>query len=70
MKRASGLFALLALAILSIVAVVGVNRPVRVFPPSPAATIETAAPPVPGDAGPIDSLIDAVHVEHGINHGR
>lgn len=70
MSRASGLFALLAMAILAIVLVVGVTRPVRVLPPPPGSTTETAAAPTPGDGGSLDSLIDAVHVEHGMNHGR
>ena len=70
MKRASGLFALLALAIFAIVAVVGVTRPVRVISPPPGSTIETAATATPGDAGTLDSLLDAIHVEHGMNHGR
>jgi hypothetical protein len=69
-KRASGLFALLALAILAIVLVVGVTRPVPVLPAPPGSATETAAAPTPGDAGSLDSLIDAVHVEHGMNHGR
>jgi hypothetical protein len=69
-KRASGLFVLLALAILAVVAVVGVTRPVRVVAPPTGSTIEAAATPTPGDAGTLDSLIDAVHVEHGMKHGR
>ena len=70
MKRSSGLFALLALAILAIVVVVGVTQPVRVVSPPPGSPTETAAAPTIGDAGSLDSLIDAVHVEHGMNHGR
>jgi hypothetical protein len=69
-KRASGLFALLALAILAIVAVVGVTRPVGVISAPPGSTTESAAAPTPGDAGTLDSLLDAIHVEHGMQHGR
>jgi hypothetical protein len=70
-KRASGLFALLALAILAVVAVVGVTRPVRVLSPPPGgSTTAAAAAPTPGDAGTLDSLLDAIHVEHGMQHGR
>jgi hypothetical protein len=68
-KRSSGLVALLALAILAIVVVVGVTQPVRVLPPPPGAPTETAAAPTPEDAGTLDSL-DAVHIEHGLKHGR
>ena len=70
MKRASGLFALLALAILAIVLVVGVTRPVRVLSPPPGSTTEATAAPTPEDAGTLDSLLDAIHVEHGMQHGR
>jgi hypothetical protein len=69
-KRTSGLYALLVLAILAIVAVVGVTRPVRVVTSPPGSTTETAAAPTARDAGSLDSLLDAVHIEHGMNHGR
>jgi hypothetical protein len=42
-----------------------------VVPGASNATTETAvAAPAPGDAGTLDSLFDAVHVEHGMKHGR
>jgi hypothetical protein len=69
-KHATGLFALLALAILAIVVVVGVTRPVHVIPGPPGSVTETAVAPTPGDAGTLDSLFDAVHVEHWMKHGR
>lgn len=67
----TGLVALLALAILSLVAVVGLTRPVRREPASARSAPEpAAAAPVTGDAGSLDSLLDAIHVEHLLNHGR
>jgi hypothetical protein len=70
-KPASGVVALVTLAILAIVLVVGVTRPVRVLPPPPGSATETTAiAPAPPDAGSLDSVLDAIGVEHAIKHGR
>ena len=68
MKPSIGLVGLLALAVLSIVAVVGLTQPIRVQPganPEP-----TAVAPTPTDGGSLDSILDAIQVEHGVKHGR
>ena len=68
MIRSVGLVALLLVSALALVAVVGVTGPVRVEAgsrPEPAVTA-----PAPVDAGSLDSILDAVHVEHLIKHGR
>ena len=71
MNRSLGLAALLVLAIISIVGAVGVTRPVRVETATHSNAPEpTATAPVASDAGSLDSLLDAVHVEHLMNHGR
>ncbi len=70
MNRTLGLAALLLVAILSIVGVVGVTRPVRVESATRANTPESSAPAVENDAGSLDSLLDGLHVEHGMKHGR
>jgi hypothetical protein len=62
------LFILLGIAVLAIVTVVGLTRPVRVEPatsPEPTPT-ETAAT----DGGALDSMLDAVRIEHQMKHGR
>jgi hypothetical protein len=71
-SRTLGLTALPLLAILSIVGVVGLTRPVRVESamhanaPQPTAS----APSIESDAGSLDSLLDGLHVDHGMKHGR
>ncbi len=71
MSRSLWLGVLLVIAILSIVAVVGLTRPVRVEPSPPGSAPEpTAAAPAPGDAGTLDSLLDGIRLEHAIKHGR
>jgi hypothetical protein len=69
-KRASGLFALFALAILASVVVIGATQPAGVLSPPPGSPTETAAARTPGDGGSLDSLLHVVHVEHGMKHGR
>ena len=69
MKRSAGLVGLLLLSAAALVAVIGVTSPIRVEPgatPEPTA----AAPPALTDAGSLDSLLDAIHLEHGIKSGR
>ena len=69
MKRSAGLVVLLLLSVVALVAVIGVTRPIRIEPgatPQPTA----AAPSAPTDAGSLDSLFDAVRLEHGIKSGR
>jgi hypothetical protein len=68
-KRSAGLVVLLLLSVVALVAVIGVTRPI---PIEPGATPEhtAAAPPAPTDAGSLDSLLDAIHLEHGIKSGR
>ena len=71
MSRTVWLLALLVFAIFSLVAVVGVTRPVRVEPPREARSSEsTAAAPSSMDGGTLDSLLDAIQVEHLMKHGR
>jgi hypothetical protein len=67
-KRSVGLVALLLLSALALVAMVGITRPVRVEAGSAPEPAVTAVPPV--DAGSLDSILDAVHVEHVIKYGR
>jgi hypothetical protein len=70
-RRSLGLLALVAMAILALVAVIGVTRPVRVQPSPPGSAPEpTAAPQATSDAGSLDSVLDGIHVEHAIKHGR
>ena len=68
MNRSVGLVALLLASALALVAVVGVTRPVRVEAGSRPEPTVTA--PAPIDAGSLDSILDAVHVEHSIKLGR
>ena len=68
MRPEIGLVALLVVAVLAIVAVVGLTRPIRVEPGS--APAPTAAAPAPPDAGSLDSLLDAIQVEHLMKRGR
>jgi hypothetical protein len=71
LSRSIGLFALLAIAVLTLIAVIGVTRPVRVGPPPPGSAPEPL--PVAGarvDAGSLDSFVDGIHVEHFMKHGR
>ena len=68
MNRVPGLIALLALAILAIVVVIGVTQPIRVEPSS--ATPATITASQSADAGSLDSILDAIHVEHAVKHGR
>ena len=70
MNRSLGLFALLALAILSIVTVVAITRPVHVETNGHSKSEPTATAPATGDAGSLDSLLDGVRIEHQIQHGR
>lgn len=70
MSRSIWLLALLSLAILSIVAALGVTRPIRVALPSETRSESTAPAVASTDAGVLDSLLDAVHLEHSIKHGR
>ena len=68
MKPTIGTLALLGIAILAIVAVVGLTHPIRVEPGS--APEPTATASAPGDAGSLDSILDAIHLEHGLKRGR
>ena len=69
--RSLGLIALLVLAILSVITALAMNHPARVEPaPAGAVPEPAAATPVATDAGSLDSIIDAVPVEHGIKLGR
>ena len=68
MKQTIGTLALLGIAILAIAAVVGLTRPIRVEPGS--APEPTATAPASGDAGSLDSMLDAIHLEHGMKRGR
>lgn len=72
MTRTLGLAALLLLAIASIVGAVGVTQPVRVETASQTTPSQPTAiaPSIGSDAGSLDSLLDAVLVEHLMNHGR
>ena len=70
MNRTVGLAALLLLAILAIVGVVGVTRPVRVEKATKTQEPSSTAPPIENDAGSLDSLLDGLHVDHGMKHGR
>ena len=70
MNRSLGLFALLALAILSILGAVAVTRPVRIEENGHARAEPTAGSPFDRDAGSLDSLLDGVRIEHQLNHGR
>ena len=71
MSRSLGLFALVAFAALALIAVIGVTRPIRVEPPPPGSAPEpTATAAAPNDAGSLDTVIDAIHVEHSLKHGR
>jgi uncharacterized iron-regulated membrane protein len=68
-NRSVGLVALVLLAILSIVGAVAITRPVRIEENGHSRAIESAAA-APSDAGPLDSLLDVIHVEHLMKHGR
>lgn len=69
MNRSIGLVALLALAILAMLGAVAVTRPVHVEQNGHSKPIESAATS-PTDGGSLDSLLDTIHVEHQIRHGR
>ena len=71
MSRSLGLVALLGLAVLALIVVIGVTHPIRVEPLPPGSAPEpTATATAPDDAGSLDSLLDGIHVEHDIKHGR
>ncbi len=71
MSRSLWLLALLGFAILAIVGVVAVTQPVRVEAPTGGSSTEpTAVAPVNADAGSLDSLLDAIQVEHAMQRGR
>jgi hypothetical protein len=71
MSRSFGLFALLALAIVSIVVAVGITGPVHVETDGHSKGEVTATGPAPtGDAGSLDFLLDGVRIEHQMQHGR
>ena len=71
MSRSAGLIALLTLAILAIAAVTGLTGRVRVEPaPTGAGPQTSGADPAPTDAGSLDSVLDAIHIEHFLKHGR
>jgi hypothetical protein len=67
-NRHGGVIVLVFLAALAIVAVVGVQRPIRVEPAPPSETITKA--PESTDAGSLDSLLDAIQIDHLLRHGR
>ena len=69
MNRSAGLVALVVLSIAALIAVAGVTPPVGVAP-GPAILEPVAATRPPGDAGSLDAILDAVHVEHVIKLGR
>ena len=69
MNRSAGLIGLLALAILAIVGSVAITRPVRVEENGHSKPVESAAT-TPADGGSLDSLLDTIHVEHQMSHGR
>jgi hypothetical protein len=69
-NRTLGLAALLLLAILAIVGVVGVTRPVRVETATQTPQATATASPIENDAGSLDSMLDGLHVEHLMKHGR
>jgi len=68
--RSVGVAALLGLAIVSIVAALSLRRPVQVEEAGHSSAIELTTIPVSPDAGSLDTMIDAIHIEHGLNHGR
>ena len=70
MNRTVWLAALLLLAILAIVGVVGVTGPVRVESVTNTQEPTATAAPIDNDAGSLDSLLDGLHVEHLMKHGR
>jgi len=67
-NRQAGLLVLAILAILCTIVIVDLQRQPHIEPAPPGSLPETAvsAP----DAGSLDSILDAVHVEHLIKHGR
>jgi hypothetical protein len=68
-KRDVGLVALLSIAVLTMLVVVGLNRPVRVEPGP--RTESTATVPTPTDGGgSLDSMLDAIQLEHWMQQGR
>jgi hypothetical protein len=69
-KRSIGLVLLLGLAILSLVAVVAVTRPVRVELPREPDSSDTTAARLSKDGGSLDSLLDAIQVDHLLKRGR
>jgi len=70
-SRSLGLVGLVGLAVLALIAVIGVTRPVSVEPPLSGSTPQpTVTASAPDDGGSLDLLLDGIHVEHGINHGR
>ena len=68
MNRQAGLVVLAILAILCTIVVVGLQRQPHIEPAPPESPTQTAA--AAPDAGSLDSMLDAVHVEHLIKHGR
>jgi len=69
-NRTVGLAALLLVAMLAIVGVVGVTRPIRVEPATRTQEPTATTPPIANDAGSLDPLLDGLHVEHLMKHGR
>ena len=68
MSRTAGMVALLGVAVLLLVVVVGLHRPVRVELAGPAESMSAAPKPV--DGGTIDGLLDAIQLDHLLKHGR
>ena len=68
MNRQGGILVLAALAILCTIVIIGLKREPHIEPARPESPAETAA--AGPDAGSLDSMLDAVHVEHLIKHGR
>jgi hypothetical protein len=68
-NRSVGLVALLVLAILAIVGAIAITQPIRVEENGHSKPGETAAT-TPGDGGPLDSMLDAIQVDHQLKHGR
>ena len=68
MNRQAGFVVLAILAILGTIVVLGLQRQPHIEPARPEPPAETAA--TAPDGGSLDSMLDAVHVEHLIKHGR
>jgi hypothetical protein len=68
-KSNAGLVALLSIAVLTILMVVGLTRPVRVEPgPRPESTV--TVPAATDGGGPLDSMLDAIRLGHEMQRGR